>query len=275
MIRITKTTKILLRLWIITCELFSSLKHSTGITGVLFHASWMSPVLANRTSLWRQISTNVMQSPPSSSSSSRATVAPQLAQLCSLLTTLLTAYHPPHVSLPMPASIYAILHSLSVQQGQGPQGRDHPSQGQFCPTAGSSRCSQPSSPPAKERVMPLRHVSSSQRPSEIHWPPQEPAWKGTADTHSLFSPSVHPRFTALDAGKWNALIALHKSALHLYFGKPKAMECLGDEGESSTNSVCCGNCCGHQDPETPGTGEYLQVSTELLDWLLLLLSHPN
>lgn len=111
--------------------------------------------------------------------------------------------------------------------------------------------------------------------SEMRWPPQEPAWKGTAGTHSLFSPSVHPPFTALDAGKWNALIALHKSALHLYFWKPKAMESLGDEGESSTNSVCYGKCCGHQDPETPGPGEFLQVSTELLGWLLLLHSHSN
>lgn len=200
-IRITKTTQILLRyLWI-----FFSLKYCPGITGVLFNLSWMSLVLANITSLWKQIFTNVMQSPLSS------LILFQSHSALTAGTALITVHHTPHCLASSPCFLknactyLCIFHSLSFQNGHGPQGRDHPLQCAVLPLYWFLQMQLREN--SHQLFLPRRGDLSwtrfqlSAESWEIRWPPQEPGWKGTAETCSLFPPSVHWPFTALDAGK--------------------------------------------------------------------------
>lgn len=88
----------------------------------------MSLVLANITSLWKQIFTNVMQSPLSS------LILFQSHSALTAGTALITVHHTPHCLASSPrfltnaCTYLCIFHSLSFQNGHGPQGRDHPLQ---------------------------------------------------------------------------------------------------------------------------------------------------
>lgn len=169
----------------------------------------MSLVLANITSLWKEISTNPMQRPLSSLSHSRAIVTWLLALLWSLLPTHLTAYHPHHISLWTPASIYLIFHSLSFQKGHSPQGTDHHLQCAVLPLCWFLQMQPTESTIISswqgEGDLPQTCFQLSAESCEIRWPPQEPVWgwKGTAEIHHVHcSLPLFIIFVAtLDAGK--------------------------------------------------------------------------
>lgn len=223
----------------------------------------MSLVLANTTSLWKEISTNPMQRPLSSLSHSRAIVTWLLALLWSLLPTHLAAYHPHHVSLRTPASIYLIFHSLSFQKGHSPQGRDHHLQCavlplcwflQMQPTESSHhlfltrRGWSPSDMfPVISRV--LRNTLTSTRTC------MGLKGHGRNSPRSLFSPSVHHPCSNSWCRERNRMHQLlYMSLLCTFtFRSQKPRSLWGMTVSAALISVCCGSWCGHQYSETPCT----------------------
>lgn len=170
----------------------------------------MSLVLANTTSLWKEISTNPMQRPlylPHPIPEPQWLDSWHCFDHCSphsSLLLILTTF--PYGCLHLFISSSTIYHS---RKDTVPRVETITYNVQFCPSAGSSRCNQQRAAIISswqgEGDLPQTCFQLSAEPWEICWPPQEPVWgwKGTAEIHHVHCslPLFILLVAALDAGK--------------------------------------------------------------------------
>lgn len=217
----------------------------------------MSLVLANTISLWKQTSTNEMQSPPSSLI---------LFQSHSGFDSWHSFDHwPPHSLLlyhhhifsQMPASIYLIFHSPSFQKGHSPQGRDHPLQCailplywflQMQPTENGHHLFLPRRGWSLLDIFPI--ISSPEKYSDLHKNLSERALQ--KHIHCFLPLFILLLQLLMQGNRMHWL--LNTSLLcTLTFRNQKSWSLRGMRMSAALISVCCGNWCGPADQysETP------------------------